>query len=137
MSTGYSKTPLAKKLGIKVGFKIYLYNAPNHYHNLFNELPEHIEYVDTISSMELDLIHAFFKSENTLRDTIVKLKEGLKQNGIIWVSWPKGSSKIETDLNRELVRSIVLETGLVDIKVCAVDEDWSGLKFMYRLKDRK
>ena len=72
-----------------------------------------------------------------LKNTIISLKDGLKQNGILWVSWPKGSSKIETDINREIVRSIVLKSGLVDIKVCAVDEDWSGLKFMYRLKDRK
>lgn len=137
MTSGYSKTTLSKKLGLKANFRTYLFNAPEYYHSLFDEIPENIEYVEILESSGLDFIHAFFSSEKALKDSIISLKDGLKQNGMLWVSWPKGSSKIETDINREIVRSIVLKSGLVDIKVCAVDNDWSGLKFMYRLKDRK
>jgi hypothetical protein len=136
MSSGYSKTPLAKKLGLKTNFKIHLYNAPDYYHDLFDELPDDIEYPTFQSVNNLDFIHAFFTLNEDLTETIQDLKDRLKQNGILWVSWPKAKSKIKTDINREIVRSTVLETGLVDIKVAAIDEDWSGLKFMYRLKDR-
>ncbi|WP_296384276.1 DUF3052 domain-containing protein [Winogradskyella sp.] len=137
MSSGYSKTPLAKKLGLKANFKTRLYKAPDYYHDLFDELPDSLKYTTALDVSNLDFIHAFFTSNEELTKTIHDLKKGLKQNGILWVSWPKGKSKIETDINREIVRSVVLETGLVDIKVAAIDEDWSGLKFMYRLKDRK
>ncbi|WP_299126127.1 DUF3052 domain-containing protein [uncultured Winogradskyella sp.] len=136
MKSGYSTTPLAKKLGLKADFKIYLYQAPDHYVDLFDKLPDSLEYTKTLDVVKLDFIHAFFTSKEALKMMIQKLKNGLKQNGILWVSWPKGASKIETDVNREIVRSAVLETGLVDVKVAAIDEDWSGLKFMYRLKDR-
>ena len=136
MSSGYSKTPLAKKLGIKTGHSIYLYNVPKYYMQLFDELPDDILFIKHLKTSKLDFIHAFFSDEHDLKRNIIKLKQGLKIDGILWVSWPKGSSKIETNINREAVRSIILETGLVDIKVCAVDEDWSGLKFVHRLKDR-
>ncbi|WP_400079959.1 DUF3052 domain-containing protein [Winogradskyella sp. R77965] len=137
MRSGYSKTPLAKKLGLKAGFKIYLYHAPDHYIDLFDKLPDNLEYLKTSDAVQLDFIHAFFTSREALKEAIQNLKKGLKRNGILWLSWPKGTSDIATDINREIVRSVVLETGLVDIKVAAIDEDWSGLKFMYRLKDRK
>jgi hypothetical protein len=137
MSSGYSKTPLAKKLGLKANFKIHLFNAPDYYHDLFDELPDGVDYQTIEKANELDFIHAFFTTNEALIQTIRNLKNGLTQNGILWVSWPKGKSKIKTDINREIVRSVVLKTGLVDIKIAALDEDWSGLKFMYRLKDRK
>ncbi len=137
MSSGYSKTPLAKKLGLKAGFKIHLFSAPDYYEELFDELPEGINYSNTLRGSDLDFIHAFFISKEVLNSNAKKLKEGLKQNGILWASWPKGTSKIKTDINREVIRSVFLDTGLVDIKVAAIDNDWSGLKFMNRLKDRK
>ena len=137
MNSGYSKTPLARKLGLKANFKIHLFNAPDYYNGLFDELPEGLEHIKTLESLKLDFIHAFFTSKKELSNTIQGLKNALKQNGILWVSWPKGTSKIETDINREIVRSMVLEAGLVDIKVAAINSDWSGLKFMYRLKNRK
>ncbi|BAO77173.1 DUF3052 family protein [Winogradskyella sp. PG-2] len=137
MSSGYSKIPLAKKLGLKADFKIYLFNAPDYYHDLFDEQSDNIHYLTSIKADELDFIHGFFTKNKELTKTVTSLKAGLKQKGILWLSSPKGKSKIETDINREIVRAIVLETGLVDIKVAAIDEDWSGLKFMYELKDRK
>jgi len=137
MTSGYSKTPLAKKLGIKAGYKIYLYNQPDHYLDLFEQLPENIEFTRPLESESIHFIHAFFTSEEALQNAINDLKDSLKQNGMLWISWPKGTSKIKTDLNREIVRAEVLRVGLVDTKVCAVDANWSGLKFMYRLKDRK
>ena len=137
MSSGYSKTPLTKKLGLKAGFKIHLNNVPDYYIDLFDELPKNLVFTKAIGVLNLDFIHAFFTQEENLKASVHKLKDGIKQTGILWVSWPKGKSKIKTDINRELVRSVVLDAGLVDTKVCAVNEDWSGLKFMYRLKDRK
>lgn len=136
MTSGYSKTPLAKKLGIKSGYTIWLLNAPNYYLNLFEDLPEDIDIIESTDNISVDFIHAFFTSENDLKTTIQNLKALLQINGLLWISWPKGKSKIETDLNRDLIRHIVLNAGLVDVKVAAIDEDWSGLKFVYRLKDR-
>ncbi|WP_282044516.1 DUF3052 domain-containing protein [Winogradskyella flava] len=136
MSSGYSKTPLAKKLGLKAGYKIYLHDEPDDYTNLFDILPKDLVFIRSPKSESIDFIHAFFTSREALQDTIKNLKPYLNQNGILWVSWPKGTSKITSDINRESVRAEVINIGLVDIKVCAIDEDWSGLKFMYRLKDR-
>lgn len=135
MASGYSGTPLAKKLGIKQGFNILLYNAPDNYFDLFDEMPK-VNVLDTIDEASVEFIHLFFKSTADLKANIIKYKMALKKDGILWVSWPKGSSKIETDINREIVRDNLLSIGLVDIKVAAIDEDWSGLKFMYRKKDR-
>lgn len=136
MSEGYSKTPLARKLGLKEGFKIILYNPPDHYWELFSDVPEYIEVVEEIPEEGLDFIHLFCTSLDELSGIAEKYKSGLKKNGLMWVSWPKGSSSITTDLKREPVREHLLGIGLVDIKVAAIDKDWSGLKFVYRKKDR-
>ncbi len=85
----------------------------------------------------VDYIHLFTKSKDELQTQFPILKAALAQNGLLWISWPKKASKVTTDLNENIVREIGLQNGLVDIKVCAVDEIWSGLKFVYRLKDRK
>lgn len=137
MPTGYSRTPLAKKLGIKSGFKIMLYQAPEHYFELFTDLPEDIEILQAIGNENVDFIHLFFTSKADLEEQILQYKKALKKDGLMWVSWPKGKSKIETDLKREPIREYLLSIGLVDVKVAAIDEDWSGLKFVYRVKDRK
>jgi len=136
MSEGYSKTPLARKLGLKEGFKIILYNPPDHYWELFSDVPEYIEVIEEIPEEGLDFIHLFCTSLDELTGIAGKYKSGLKKNGLMWVSWPKGSSSITTDLKREPVREHLLDIGLVDIKVAAIDKDWSGLKFVYRKKDR-
>ncbi|MDN5204170.1 DUF3052 family protein [Fulvivirgaceae bacterium BMA10] len=136
MPAGYSGTPLVKKLGIKEGFKIHPYNQPDHYFELLEDLPESIEIIERPEDEELDFVHLFVTDKDKLEDQLLSLKKKIKKNGMIWVSWPKGKSKIPTDVKDSIVRETGLSTGLVDIKVCAVDEDWSGLKFVYRVKDR-
>jgi len=136
MNAGYSGTPLAKKLGLKEGFQILLYDAPDYYFDLFSDLPENLEQLTIPASESADFVHAFLTTYEALKQQSVFLKSALKKNGMLWVSWPKGSSKIKTDLKRDMIRKHLLEVGLVDIKVAAVDEDWSGLKFVYRKKDR-
>ena len=134
--SGYSGTPLAKKLGIKSGFNIRLINAPEYYLSLFTDLPTDICFVDQPGS-KLNLIHFFTKSYNEISEKLPVLKEQITQNGIIWISWPKKASKITTDITEDKIRALALEIGLVDVKVCAVDETWSGLKLVIRLKDRR
>jgi hypothetical protein len=134
MASGYSGTPLAKKLGIKEGFKIALFNQPDYYFKLFIDLPD-VKIVSGKSTV--DFIHYFVKEEKQLLKEISKLINQIEQNGMIWISWPKKSSKVETDITEDVIRNIALENGLVDIKVCAVDETWSGLKLVIPLKERK
>ncbi|WP_027391247.1 hypothetical protein [Aquimarina latercula] len=136
MPAGYSGTPLAKKLGIKEGCTILLYNRPDHYWNLFSDLPDKIKELKMAKNEQADFIHVFCKTIIELEKIIPIYKTALKKTGMLWVSWPKGSSKITTNLKRELIRTHVLQIGLVDIKVAAVDDDWSGLKFVYRVSDR-
>lgn len=135
-TSGYSGTPLAKKLGIKEGYSIFLHNPPIHYWKLFSDLPPNINTKRSLQEGPFDFIHIFCLSESELHEVAERHKNSLKKNGMLWVSWPKGTSSIETDLKREPVREHMLAIGLVDIKVAAVDEDWSGLKFVYRVKDR-
>ncbi len=136
MTSGYSGTPLAKKLGIKPGNTLYVWNPPKNYLKLFTDFPEDVHFVEKIKPESLDFIHAFFDSQERMEEQAPLLKSGLRKNGMLWVSWPKGGSSIPTDLKREPIRNHFLSIGLVDIKVAAIDEDWSGLKFMYRTKDR-
>lgn len=134
MNAGYSGTPLAKKLGIKKGCKMALYNQPEYYFSLFTDFPENVM---VINKSKVDLIHYFVKEEKQLQKDINRLKNQIEQDGMIWISWPKKSSKVETDITEDVVRNIALKNGLVDIKVCAVDEIWSGLKLVIPVKDRK
>lgn len=136
INTGYSQTPLAKKLGIKEGFSILIINKPLHYFKLFSDFPKDITFLKSAREGEADFIHLFVKSKEEFEDRIIHVKALIKKEGMIWVSWPKGSSNIATDLKRDYIREFILEIGLVDVKVCSVDEDWSALKFVYRLKDR-
>lgn len=135
-TAGYSGTPLAKKLGIKENAVIKLVNRPDYYFELFADFPSDVQIV-TDNNTKKDLIHYFTKSVSELKTGIRKLRDEIKENGMIWISWPKKASKVETDLNGNIVREIGLQHGLVDVKVCAVDEIWSGLKFVIRLKNRK
>lgn len=134
MAAGYSGTPLAKKLGIKEDFKVLLVDQPDYYPTLFDDLPEIITDLD--NDEEVDFIHLFTLKLNDLEANFDRSKARLAKNGTMWVSWPKKASKIDTDLDGNIVREYGLSHGLVDVKVCAVDETWSGLKFMYRVKDR-
>jgi hypothetical protein len=133
---GYSGTPLAKKLGIKSRAKVMLINAPDHYLNLFTDLPPDVYFTDDVS-LENDAIHFFSKSADEYQAKLPELMKQIKQDGMIWISWPKKASKVVTDITEDLIRNFALQIGLVDIKVCAVDEVWSGLKLVIPVKDRK
>jgi len=133
---GYSTTPLAKKLGIKSGFNISLINAPKYYFDLFTDLPGDLTFADD-KNFKRDFIHFFTQLKDEYLANLPLLKQQLKPNGIIWVSWPKKASKVITDITEDIIRNYALEIGLVDIKVCAVDDVWSGLKLVIPLKDRK
>ena len=134
MTAGYSGTPLAKKLGIKEGFRIALFNQPESYFSLFTDFPTGVK---VINKAKVDFVHYFVTEEKQLIKEISKLKNQIEQNGMIWISWPKKASKVKTDLTEDAIRNLALKNGLVDIKVCAVDEIWSGLKLVIPLKDRK
>ena len=133
---GYSKNPLWKKLGIKEGYKCFLFESPENYFELLEQIPLETIWEDELSSDLYNFQHVFVTEIKTLESNWTKWKNALKKDGILWISWPKGSSKIPTNLNGNIVREFGLNGGLVDVKVCAVDENWSGLKFMYRKKDR-
>lgn len=134
MPAGYSGTTLAKKLGIKEGNIILLVNQPDYYLSLFDDFPEVTEAKPKDDAV--DFIHLFAIDMKTLKKHYGECKTRLAKSGTLWISWPKKASKIDTDLDGNIVRSYGLKNGLVDVKVCAVDDTWSGLKFMYRVKDR-
>jgi len=133
---GYSGTPLAKKLGIKEGSKLFLSGAPKNYLELVAPFPEGARLVSKIDG-DTDIVHIFSTERAhltaALRDTLSKLK----QDRSIWVSWPKKSSKVPTDITEDTIREVALPMGLVDIKVCAVDDIWSGLKLVVRKENRR
>ena len=133
-TSGYSGTPLAKKLGIKENFSIKIVNEPDYYFDLFVDLPKNLV---TTAKGNLDFIHYFATKEAALIKDILSLKKQLAQDGMIWVSWYKKSAKMPTDITEDTIRNFALKNGLVDIKVCAVDELWSGLKLVIPVKDRK
>ncbi len=108
---------------------------PCDYRSLLGGLPDGISLLSTLDR-PLDFIHCFETSETALRALFPQFRPLLKPAGMVWISWPKKASKVPTDLDENKVRAIGLETGLVDVKVCAIDEVWSGLKFVIRLKDR-
>lgn len=135
-TAGYSGTPLIKKLGIKPGFAILIKNAPTEYWDWIAPLPEDLTVVQRSRKEGVDFIHLFVKQRKLFEKEFVKVKNQLRKTGMLWVSWPKKSSKVPSDLDETIIRKYGLSKGLVDVKVCAVDETWSGLKFMYRIKDR-
>jgi len=132
---GYSNTPLAKKLGIKPKFNISLINSPDYYFRLFSDMPAGITFADN-ENFKRDFIHFFTQLKDEYLANLPLLKQLLKPDGMIWVSWPKKSSKVITDITEDIIRNYALEVGLVDIKVCAIDEIWSGLKLVIPVKDR-
>jgi len=135
-TSGYSGTPLAKKLGIKQGFKIRLIGQPYYYFDLFEDMPANVQLLDD-KEISKDMIHYFTKYADDLRRDIPLLKNEIQPNGMMWISWPKKASRVITDMTEDVVRGFALRNGLVDIKVCAIDEIWSGLKLVIPLKDRK
>ena len=134
---GYSGTPLVKKLGFKPGFRVAFVNAPSEFASDLGELPDDIQVLNDNLRSPLDLVVLFVTSQRAVKSAFPKLAKKLANNGMLWVSWPKKSSGVATDLSENIIRNIGLDAGLVDVKVCAINEVWSGLKFVYRLRDRQ
>jgi hypothetical protein len=130
---GYSGTPLVRKLGIKPGSRLQFVSEPKDFAGLLGGLPAGLRFA---SRGALDFAMLFVKSQSDLKKRFGRLRDRLEPDGMLWVSWPKKTSGVATDLTEEVVRTFGLESGLVDVKVCAVDDTWSGLKFVRRLKDR-
>lgn len=131
---GYSGTPLPKKLGIKAGLRVRLCNAPP---EVRDELKAALAECTPAKNSRLDFVMLFTRSRVELENEFPRLARLLTPAGMLWVSWPKKSSGVAADLNENIVRDTGLAVGLVDVKVCAVNEIWSGLKFVRRLKDRE
>ncbi|WP_350284434.1 DUF3052 family protein [uncultured Croceitalea sp.] len=133
---GYSGTPLHKKLGIKEGFIVQALNAPKQYTDFFRDFPENVQLVDAQYRDAIDFAHVFCATKDELKTHVEVAKKYLKKTGVLWISWPKKSSKIPTEVDKFDIMSHGQEVGLVDTKVAAVDLDWSGHKFVYRTIDR-
>ena len=132
---GYSGTPLARKLGIKPGAAIFVAAAPGHYDELLAPLPEGVKRVRKIDAA--DVAHFFETSRARMEKDLRAAVKSMRQDAAVWVSWPKKAAKVSTDITEDTVREVALPLGLVDIKVCAVDETWSGLKLVIRKALRK
>ena len=128
---GYSGTPLAKKLGIKAGSQMLLVGAPDQYVMLLEPLPEGVQFGTQLSEAT-DIVQIFAISRDELQQQLASYRSQLKPNGVVWVSWPKKSARVPTDITEDIIRDIALPLGYVDIKVCAVNEIWSGLKLVIR-----
>jgi hypothetical protein len=140
MNAGYSDTPLAKKLGIKDGFLIVTVNEPSDYRELLGPLPGGAAIADAEGhdpKRQIDLVHLFTNSRDELFRELVVWMRSIRSDGVIWVSWYKKAAKLPTEITEDTVREAALPLGLVDVKVCAVDEKWSGLKLVIRRENRK
>ncbi|MBK9156348.1 MAG: DUF3052 family protein [Chloracidobacterium sp.] len=146
MKTGYSGTPLAKKLGFRPNFIVITRYRPDHYLELFSELPDGLivmEYShysiwdgEDGNKPKPDIVHLFTNNLDELLQDLSYLRNLIKPNGAIWVSWYKKAAKLPTELTEDVIRDAALPLGLVDVKVCAVDEKWSGLKLVIRKENR-
>lgn len=127
---GYSSTPLAKKLSLKDGFRVFWLDIPD---SVRQEIArQKLDLIDVAVTDEMDVAHLFVTKAAALQELLTDLRSTVAQNGMVWVSWPKKASKRPTDITEDVIRDIALPMGLVDIKVCAVDEVWSGLKLVIR-----
>ena len=133
---GYSGTPLVKKLGIKAPLTMLLVNPPEEYIMWIGGVPEGVRLVSK-AKKPIEAAHVFATESVFLNAMLSKLRNELKQDGFIWISWPKRASKVQTDITEDTIREIALPLGFVDIKVCAVSEVWSGLKLVIRKSERK
>ena len=130
-SAGYSGTPLARKLGIKAGYRLKTRGAPADYPQLLDPLPDDVRVSSRLRG-EIDLWHVFTASRKELDRTLRQAMGEIRRDGMIWVAWPKKSSGVPSEVTEDTVRELALPMGLVDVKVCAVDEVWSGLKLVIR-----
>lgn len=126
---GYSGTPLIKKLGIKENMTVSFVHTPDHYHALLGTIPTG---VNEAATKDISFTHAFYYDRTKFEQELPGLMSKMARDGMIWISWPKKASKIPTTMNEDIIREVALPIGLVDVKVCAVDETWSSLKLMIR-----
>lgn len=136
MPAGYSGTPLVRKLGLKAGMTCAFLDPPQNYRDLLVGRPDDLTIAGP-DATDLDFVHIFVQEQEGLEERLRTLRGRIAQDGMIWVSWPKKASKVETDVTGDVVRRAGLAARLVDVKVCAVDEIWSGLKFVIRREDRR
>jgi len=130
-SAGYSGTPLVRKLGLKEGMRVHYVASPGNFDELVGELPGDVR-VLARPAPELDLVVLFVRARAELERRLPGLHAKLRQDGMLWVAWPKRASKLPTDMTEDVVREVALPRGLVDVKVCAIDDTWSGLKLVIR-----
>jgi len=130
-TAGYSGTPLASKLGFKEGMVVYTRNAPRNYLELLQPVPPAVTFASRLSR-RVGLVHLFALKASVVSKELTRLRTQLNPGVAIWVSWPKKASRVPTDITEDGIRSIAIPLGFVDIKVCAVDETWSGLKLVVR-----
>lgn len=136
MPAGYSGTPLAKKLGLKDGMRVWFQDMPP---SVLLEIAESAVAVKRLKKCEapIDMAHVFVVWREELETAVAQLRPVLAQDGMIWISWPKKAAKVETDITEDTIRDVVLKGDLVDVKVCAVDAVWSGLKLVIRKSARQ
>jgi len=132
---GYSRTPLPRKLGIKEGQRVALVDAPDHVEELLGELPPGVTLLRTARA-PLDVVVWFVIERRVLERRLPDMAQRLDRAGGLWICWPKKASGVPTDVTENVARDAALALGLVDNKVCALDETWSGLRIVYRLRDR-
>jgi hypothetical protein len=135
-SSGYSGKPLGQKLGIKAWARVKTRNAPANYQHLLGPLPNDVQ-VSTRLRRPVDMVHVFSIARANLLAELRRALEDIEQDGAIWVSWPKKASGVQTDITEDVIREVGFPLGLVDVKVCAVDETWSGLKLVIRKANRR
>ena len=131
MASGYSGTPLVRKLGFKPGMRAHYVNAPDGFEALVGELPDGVRVLARPADA-LDVVLLFVRERRELQRRLPALQRRLDAAGMLWVAWPKRASKVATDMTEDVVRDVALPRGLVDVKVCAIDETWSGLKLVLR-----
>jgi len=136
VTSGYSGTPLPRKLGIKPGQRIAFLGAPPAFADALGALPEGVEQPRATLRGPLDLVVAFFVERRALERRLPRLIAALDPAGALWIAWPKRAARVETDVTEDVVRELGLAAGVVDVKVCAIDPTWSGLKLVIRLRDR-
>lgn len=133
---GYSRTPLPQKLGIKPDLNVVTINSPPNYRRLLGTVPSGVRFSDRLRP-DSSFVHVFIKTRSELERRLPILRGKIADAGTVWVSWPKKSSGVVTDITEDVVRAVALPLGFVDVKVCAIDETWSGLKLMVRRTNRK
>jgi hypothetical protein len=133
---GYSSKPLAQKLGIKPATTVFVINEPANYRELLGDGADGVEFSDRVTSNP-DLIHFFITRRSGLEKQLNRLRSKIRDTGALWVSRPKKSAGVSTDVTEDVIREIALPLGFVDVKVCAIDETWSGLKLVIRRANRR